>query len=81
VIELRFHQELYDASAIDEAVQVYEPFAVCTLVREAGGVVVKIEARPGDEGAEPSLVAAELMNYALGKTVEKSRAAAGGAPA
>ena len=81
MIELRFHQELYDASAIEEAIGVYEPFAACALVRDPGGIVVKIEARPGDESADPSLVAAELMNYALGKTIEKSRAPAGGAAA
>lgn len=77
MIELRFHEELYDGFAIDEAVKTYEPYATFTLARESGGYVVKIAARPEEEGgADPSLVAAELMNYALGKTIERSRSAA-----
>lgn len=80
MIELRFHEELYDGFAIDEAVKTYAPYATFTLSREAGGFVVKVEAKPEEEGgADAALVAAELMNYALGKTVERSRAAATGA--
>lgn len=76
MIELRFHEELYDGFAIDEAVKTYEPYATFTLSRESGGFIVKIAARPEEEGgADPSLVAAELMNYALGKTIERSRSA------
>jgi len=76
VIELRFHEELYDGFAIDEAVKLYEPYAAFTLVREPGGYIVKIEGRPESEGgADEALVAAELANYALGKTIERSRAA------
>lgn len=87
MIELRFHEELYDGFAIDEAVKTYEPYATFTLSKEAGGFVVKIEAKPEEDGgADPSLVAAELMNFALGKTIERSRtttpeAAAAPAPA
>lgn len=85
MIELRFHEELYDGFAIDEAVKTYEPYATFTLSKEAGGFVVKIEPKPEEDGgADPSLVAAELLNFALGKTIERSRAAApeaGAAPA
>lgn len=81
MIEVRFHEDLYDGFAIDEAVKLYEPYAAFTLSREAGGFVVKIDARPEEEGgADPALVAAELMNYALGKTIERSRAVADAAP-
>lgn len=77
MIELRFHEELYDGFAIDEAVKTYEPFATFTLSREAGGFIVKVAAKPEEEGgADPTLVAAELMNYALGKTIERKRSAA-----
>ena len=78
MIEVRFHEELYDGFAIDEAVKLYEPYAAFTLAREAGGYVVKIEGR--EDGPEASLIAAELMNFALGKTIEKSRAPAAEAP-
>ncbi len=77
MIELRFHEELYDGFAIDEAVKTYEPYATFTLSREAGGFLVNIAAKPEEEGgADPTLVAAELMNYALGKTIERKRSAA-----
>lgn len=80
MIELRFHHELYDGSAIDEAVGVYQPYATLTIARDPSGTLVKIDAKPADQGgADPALVAAELMNYALGKTVERSRAASGAA--
>ena len=79
MIEVRFHAELYDGSAIDEAVQVYAPYAAIALAREEGGITVKIEPSPGEDAADPAIVAAELMNYALGKTIERSRAVAEGA--
>jgi hypothetical protein len=75
VIELRFHEELYDGFAIDEAVKLYEPYAHFSLMREPGGFIVRVDPRSeADGGADPALVAAELMNYALGKTIERSRA-------
>lgn len=75
MIELRFHEELYDGFAIDEAVKVYEPYATFTLDRQAGGYLVKLEAKAGDDGViDESLIAAEIVNYALGKTIERSRA-------
>jgi hypothetical protein len=74
VIDLRFHEELYDGFAIDEAVKVYAPYATFTLSRERGGYVVQIQGHEG--GADEAVIAAELSNYALGKTIEKSRAAA-----
>ena len=74
MIELRFHEELYDGFAIDEAVKLYEPYASFTLSRERGGFAVKLEAK-ADAGVEEGLVAAELANYALGKTIERSRSA------
>lgn len=94
MIELRFHEELYDGFAIDEAVKTYEPYATFTLSRESGGFIVQIAPKPEEEGgadadhdgtasgpkpwageAGLNLVAAELMNYALGKTIERSRSA------
>lgn len=76
MIELRFHEELYDGFAIDEAVKLYEPYAAFTLSREPGGFVVKIDALASGDGEDLSLVAAELLNYALGKTIERSRTSA-----
>lgn len=68
MIELRFHQELYDGFAVDEAVKAYAGFATAELVREEHGYLVKLT---GAGEIEESIVAAELSNYALGKTIEK----------
>lgn len=73
MIQLRLHEELYDALAIDEAVKTYEPYARVSSRREAGGTIVTVEALEG--GADASLIAAELGNFALGRTIERSRAA------
>ncbi|MFO0589738.1 MAG: HxsD-like protein [Polyangiaceae bacterium] len=78
MIEIRFHGELYDASAIDEAVKLYEPYASLTIAREASGTTVQIQANEG--GADAPLIAAELANYALGRTIERTRTASTSAP-
>ena len=68
MIELRFHHELYDGFAVDEAAKVYGPYAAMELVREPEGYVVQLTAT-GD--IDERTIAAELANYALGLTVEK----------
>ena len=74
MIELRFHEELYDGAAIDEALKLYEPYAALSHERQGAGHVVKIEAK-ADAGIDEALLAAELANYALGRTIERSRTA------
>jgi len=78
VIELRFHEELYDGFAIDEAVKTYSDFATAELSRDGGAFVVRVTARPEaiERGVEERVLCAELANYALGLTIE--RAGAGG---
>ena len=73
MIELRFHSELYDGFAIDEAAKVYAPFATCELVREGEGYVVRVSALPdaGIDAVDERTIAAELSSYALGLTVER----------
>lgn len=71
MIEVRFHEELYDALSLDEAVKTYEPYAKLTAHREPGGATVRIEAIEG--GADEALIAAELGNFALGRAIERSR--------
>lgn len=68
MIELRFHHELYDGFAIDEAAKVYGPYADMELVREPDGYVVRVT---GSGEIDERTVAAELANYALGLTIEK----------
>ncbi len=71
-MEIRFHEELYDGLAIDEAAALYGPYATLAVTRGPGGWIVKIEAQEG--GADAQVIAAELANYALGRTIERSRA-------
>jgi hypothetical protein len=75
VIELRFHEELYDGFAVDEAVKVYAGFASAELARAGEAYLVRLSASPDAlaEGLDEATIAAELANYALGKTIERSR--------
>jgi hypothetical protein len=68
MIELRFHHDLYDGFAIDEAAKVYGPYATMELVREPEAYVVRLTATAAD--VDEQTLAAELGNYALGLTVD-----------
>ena len=80
MIELRFHRELYDGFAVDEAAKVYAEFAECDLEDDTQGYIVRLKALPSalEQGIDENLIGAELMNYALGKTIEKSVSGASG---
>jgi hypothetical protein len=73
VIELRFHRELYDGFAIDEAVKVYADFAEAALEQQESGFIVRLTAlsRALEQGLDEQVIALELSNYALGKTIER----------
>jgi hypothetical protein len=75
VIELRFHQELYDGFAIDEAVKTYASYASTELERDGGNYVVKVTATPESlaSGIDERTLCFELSNYALGLTIERAR--------
>lgn len=63
---LRFHRELYDGRAVDEATKAFADHATLELAEEPQHWVVKVGA------TTPSLeraVAGELGNYALGVTI------------
>ena len=79
MIELRFHHELYDGFAVDEAAKVYAEFAECDLEDAEQGYIVRLNALPAaiEQGIDERDIGAELLNYALGKTIEKSLGAAG----
>ena len=76
MIELRFHQDLYDGFAVDEAVKTYAPYTTSELSREADAYVVRLSATPAAaaEGLGEDLIARELLNFALGLTIERYRA-------
>lgn len=77
MVELPFHGELYDGFAIDEAVKVYAPFASMELEKKPHGFLVRLTLNDGmaDDEIDERTIAAELMNYALGKTIERRGAA------
>lgn len=83
MIELRFHEDLYDGFAVDEAVKVYADFLSADLDRGEKAWIVRLTAgaRAAEEGVDEPTLAAELANYALGKTIERSRAEAAPAAA
>jgi hypothetical protein len=71
VIELRFHPDLYDGFAVDEAAKVYGPYGGLTLAREPDAYVVRVTAGDAADSIDERTLAAELSNYALGLTIEK----------
>jgi len=73
VIELFFHNELYDGFAVDEATKLFADYASFELEREGSGYVVRLSPLPSaiEAGFDEETIAAELANYALGKTIEK----------
>lgn len=74
MIELRFHNELYDGFAVDEAAKVYAGFASMELERDPHGYIVRLTALPAaaEQGVDERSIGAELLNYALGKTIERA---------
>lgn len=72
MIELRFRADLYSGFAIDSAVKVYSEWAELELERLPEEYVVRLTATTADHHEET--IADELANYALGATIEESRA-------
>jgi len=66
VIELRFHRELYDGKAVDEAIQTFTRHATLEPVEDATDWVVRISAT---SEARERKIANELSNFALGLTI------------
>ena len=76
MIELRFHHELYDGFALDEAAKVYAPYADLALEREPEGYVIRLtaSAESTKQGIDERTLSAELANFALGLTIERQAA-------
>ena len=72
--ELRFHEELYDGFAIDEAAKIFGPYGTVDLAREPGKYVVRVTlgADAASQGIDENTLCAELANYALGRTIENA---------
>jgi hypothetical protein len=77
VIELRFHEDLYDGASVEEATKAFAELADVTLEREGAAFVARVSALPvaADEGIDEVTLSAELANYALGCSIERARAA------
>lgn len=63
--ECRFHKDIYEATAVTGAVEVYARFAEITVSEEGHHRVVRITAKTP---ARERKIALELTNYALGLT-------------
>jgi hypothetical protein len=74
--ELRFHKELYDGFAVDEAAKIYGAYGTMELEQQANGYIVRVTASADTiaQGIDEHALAAELANYALGKTIESADA-------
>lgn len=65
--ELRFHRDLYDGPAVDEAVKLYERHGAFELVQDPAYWVVRVTAKTAPK---ERALSRELSNYALGLTVK-----------
>jgi hypothetical protein len=65
--ELRFHRDLYDGPAIDEAVKMYERHGAFELVQDPAYWVVRVSAKTTPR---ERLLSREFSNFALGLTVK-----------
>lgn len=66
MIELRFHRELYDGNAVDEAIKAFDRFATLDRAVEPSCWVVRVTAK---DASRERKVADELGNFALGLTI------------
>jgi hypothetical protein len=69
VIELRFHRELYDGNAVDEAMKVFGAHATFEQAEEPKHWIVRVT---GSDVAREKRIAGELANYALGLTITRA---------
>lgn len=78
MMELRFHKELYDGFAVDEAAKIYGAYGAMELERTGDGFIVRVTVSDDAvaQGIDERTLASEAANYALGKTIENLRAAA-----
>lgn len=67
MIELRFHRELYDGKAVDEALKTFGKFATFEQAEEPTHWVVRVN---GNDAAREQRIANELANFALGLTIK-----------
>ncbi len=79
MIELHLHQDLYDATAVDEAAKIYGSYGTMDVARDADAHVVHVTvgADTAAQGIDERTLAAELANEALGLTIEKARSEPG----
>ena len=65
--ELRFHRDIYDGTAIDEAVKMYERHGAFELAQDPAYWVVRVSSKSANR---ERTLSRELSNYALGLTVK-----------
>ncbi len=70
--ELRFHRDLYDGQAVDEAIKTFDRYATIERAEEDTHWVVRLSA---DAPSRERRVAGELANFALGLTIRRSKSA------
>lgn len=66
MIELRFHRELYQGTAVDEALKIFGAHATFEQAEEPAHWIVRLSA---NDPAREKRIAGELANYALGLSI------------
>lgn len=73
--ELRFHRDLYDGEAVDEAIKTFDRYAKIERVQEDTHWVVRLSSDAAGSKERERRIAGELGNFALGLTIRRSKSA------
>lgn len=69
--ELKFHRDLYEGTAVDEALKLFAAYGAFERAEEPGYWVVRVT---GKSAGREKRVTRELANYALGLTIKGRKA-------
>lgn len=73
--ELRFHRDLYDGEAVDEAIKTFDRYAKIERAEEETHWIVRLTCDAASPHARELRIAGELGNFALGLTIRRSKSA------
>ena len=73
--ELRFHRDLYDGAAVDEAIKTFDRFATIERAEEESHWIVRLSTDASGSKERERRIAGELANFALGLTIRRSKSA------
>lgn len=68
MMTLRFHKRIYTRKALKETIEAFQGVVEVTLSSEGDHYLLEVRVPEGDDA---ETVAGEMMNWALGRTIEQ----------